>query len=77
MYCHRHDARLVVVLTIYLFMVAAIRESRPPTLYVAFLVGVNCCNQTSDFKAKMHHIVCRLGFCPRLCRGAYRLPQIP
>jgi len=39
----------------------------------------------SDFKAKMHQIVCRLGLCPRLrwgsapdsAGGDYSTPQIP
>jgi len=31
----------------------------------------------SDFKAKMHQIVCRLGLCPRPRGGAYNAPQTP
>ena len=31
----------------------------------------------SDFKAKMHQIQFRLGFCPRPAGGAYSAPQAP
>jgi len=34
----------------------------------------NCCHQMSDFKAKMHQIVCRLGLRPRPAGGAYSAP---